>query len=390
MAANTAEEITPEKETDAPSLVVKMAERYGVEAGKLLGTLKATAFKQKEGVVSNEQMMALLVVADQYGLNPFTREIYAFPDRQNGIVPVVGVDGWSRIINQHPQFDGVDFVYSENWVQMPGCHVKCPEWIEVVLYRKDRSKPIRMKEFLDETYRPPFEGVGDFGPYKKEGPWQTHPKRFLRHKSLIQGSRIAFGFVGIYDLDEAINIVGNTYDNATGQPINSQKPERASSPVLQLEQMEGLLNGLINRAQQDGTWHSVHQYMEERFHDQPETLKVARERITDAELEFLAKQETSGAPGEAEPEADQTGKVVAGGDDSAKPKGKVEKDPKAGKKDSAKVESITSKSRKSGKAEGQADHEANSKPNRPEDAAVSEQDYPGLVVDGDENGFFNM
>ncbi|MGC6598113.1 recombinase RecT, partial [Escherichia coli] len=39
----------------------------------------------------------------------WTKEIYAFPDKQNGIVPVVGVDGWSRIINENQQFDGMDF-----------------------------------------------------------------------------------------------------------------------------------------------------------------------------------------------------------------------------------------------------------------------------------------
>jgi hypothetical protein len=61
--------------------------------------LKATAFK---GQVSDAQMTALLIVANQYGLNPWTKEIYAFPDKNNGIVPVVGVDGWSRIINEPP------------------------------------------------------------------------------------------------------------------------------------------------------------------------------------------------------------------------------------------------------------------------------------------------
>jgi hypothetical protein len=81
------------------SLVQKFAARYSIEPEKLLGILKATAFKVKDGETTNEQMAALLVVADQYGLNPFTKEIFAFPDKQNGIVPVVGVDGWSRIIN---------------------------------------------------------------------------------------------------------------------------------------------------------------------------------------------------------------------------------------------------------------------------------------------------
>ena len=32
------------------------------------------------------------------------------------------------------------------------------------------------------------------------------PRRMLRHKALIQGARIAFGFSGIYDEDEARDI----------------------------------------------------------------------------------------------------------------------------------------------------------------------------------------
>ena len=82
----------------------------------LIGTLKATAFK---GEVSDAQMTALLVVANQYALNPWTKEIYAFPDKNNGIVPVVGVDGWSRIINSHPQFDGIEFHHADEFVTSP-------------------------------------------------------------------------------------------------------------------------------------------------------------------------------------------------------------------------------------------------------------------------------
>ena len=47
------------------------------DGADLIGTLKATAFK---GQVSDAQMTALLVVANQYALNPWTKEIYAFPD----------------------------------------------------------------------------------------------------------------------------------------------------------------------------------------------------------------------------------------------------------------------------------------------------------------------
>lgn len=182
------------------SLVNKFAERYSIDADKLLTILKGTAFKQQgDQTVTNEQMAALLVVADQYKLNPFTREIFAFPDKGKGIVPIVSVDGWARIINEHPMMDGLEFRESETAVKFDDNAKECPEWIEAVIYRKDRSRAIPMKEYLDECYRPAFIK----GTYKIDGPWQSHTKRMLRHKALIQAARIAFGFAGIYEEDEA-------------------------------------------------------------------------------------------------------------------------------------------------------------------------------------------
>jgi len=151
----------------------------GTDGGELLSVLKSTAFR---GQVSDAQMTALLIVAQQYGLNPWTKEIYAFPDRQNGIVPVVGVDGWARIINGNPQFDGMDFAQDD-------------ESCTCVIYRKDRTHPIKVTEWMAECRR---DGVG---------PWKSHPRRMLRHKAMIQCARIAFGFVGIYDEDEAQRII---------------------------------------------------------------------------------------------------------------------------------------------------------------------------------------
>lgn len=161
-----------------PSLLAKIAAKYSVEPNKMLTTLKATAFK---GDVSNEQLMALLIVADQYGLNPWTKEIYAFPDRQNGIVPVIGVDGWSRIINSHEQFDGISFKQDDT---------SCT----CTIYRKDRQHAVEVTEYMSECRR-------------DVGPWKSHPKRMLRHKAMIQCARLAFGFVGVYDQDEAERIV---------------------------------------------------------------------------------------------------------------------------------------------------------------------------------------
>src|SRR3990167_195167 len=213
------------------SILSKLGGKYNVDPQKLLETLKATAFKIKSGTVTDEQMVSLLVVADQYDLNPFTREIFAFPDKQGGVVPVVGVDGWSRIINSPPQADGFEFTESEDTIT-PEDGKPCPAWIEVTIYRKDRTHPIKAKEYLDEVYRPAFKGQDG---KKFFGPWQTHTKRFLRHKALIQGARLAFGFAGIYYEDEAGRIIEmqQTEKKAIEMPkkIESPKQEPQQAPV---------------------------------------------------------------------------------------------------------------------------------------------------------------
>lgn len=184
--------------TALATLTQKLATTLDMGDGAgLMETLKATAFK---GPVTDAQMTALMVVANQYGLNPWTKEIYAFPDRNNGIVPVVGVDGWSRIINNHPQFDGMDFQQDD-------------ESCTCIIYRKDRSHPIKVTEYMAECRR---DGVG---------PWKSHPRRMLRHKAMIQGARLAFGYSGIFDQDEAERIVENKLGIVVTEPAELIDPQ---------------------------------------------------------------------------------------------------------------------------------------------------------------------
>ena len=161
------------------SLTEKLSGRFDIQSSgaDVIGILKATAFK---GPANDAQLTALIIVANQYGLNPWTKEIYAFPDKGGGIVPVVGVDGWARIINEHPNFDGMNFTNDED---------SCT----CTIFRKDRAHPISVTEYLGECSR-------------DTQPWKSHPKRMLRHKAMIQCARLAFGYVGIFDQDEAERI----------------------------------------------------------------------------------------------------------------------------------------------------------------------------------------
>lgn len=202
-------------------LLASMASKYGVEPDKMLKTLKDTAFKQptKGGQpgpeITNEQMIALLVVAEQYNLNPFTREIFAFAGQGGGIVPMVSVDGWIRIINSRPELDSITFRYA------PDGTPPADAWIECAIRRRDRTDAIEVREYLAECRR-------------DTGPWRDMPQRMLRHKALIQCARVAFGFAGIYDPDEGERIrdamaIDSTATEVRGKPATAAPQARAGA-----------------------------------------------------------------------------------------------------------------------------------------------------------------
>lgn len=169
--------MTNEITTPKASALAVMASRFSVDPAKLLETLKNTAFKG----ASNDEMMALVIVSNEYGLNPLTKEIYAFPAKGGGIVPVVSIDGWLNIMNNHPQFDGIDYEWLHEGEKLIAC--------TSIIHRKDRTHPTRVTEYLSECKR-------------STDPWKME-HRMLRHKATIQGARVAFGFSGITDEDEA-------------------------------------------------------------------------------------------------------------------------------------------------------------------------------------------
>jgi phage recombination protein Bet len=231
------------------SLRDRFAERYGIAGNEIFDILKATAFRQRKPkrgdndddeqsaptplLVTDEELTALMVICEQYGLNPFTREIFAYPDKSSGgIVPVVSVDGWSRIINEAPQLDGLSFNYSEERISLPYAPGELYAWIEATIWRKDRSHPMVVREYAIECYREPFIKESRYAngkPWVVNTPWQTHPRRMLRHKSLIQCARLAFGFATLRDQDEAERIIDMGIAQEAGEPIEGQEEQAGAS-----------------------------------------------------------------------------------------------------------------------------------------------------------------
>ena len=201
------------------SPLIALGERYNIEPNKLAEVLRGTVIKPDRNgkAATNEELAAFCIVADQYQLNPFTKEIYAFSSGEKGVTAIVPIDGWVKIVNRHKDgagnldFNGCTFEEIED---NDGKPISCT----CTMHVKGREHPIVATERYSECKR-------------GTGPWGQHPFRMLRHKAYMQAARYAFGLSGIHDEDEARDITsGITVSEPLIQTPKSLLPE-AKKPV---------------------------------------------------------------------------------------------------------------------------------------------------------------
>ncbi|MBK1835036.1 recombinase RecT [Roseibacillus ishigakijimensis] len=195
--------------TPQNNALMALASKLKVDHAALTQTLKQTVFSVTENrqtrPPTNEEFLALAVTANTYDLNPILRELYAFPKKGGGIVPVVSVDGWLKIINRQPNFDGmdVDVFHDDNGTPT---HATC------TIHLKDRKHPVRISEYFAECSR-------------NTEPWNQMPSRMLRHKAIKEAARVAFGIGGIVDEDEAETLRDVTPTAPSSMPSGPAMPK---------------------------------------------------------------------------------------------------------------------------------------------------------------------
>jgi len=160
-----------------------MADRIGVDRAEMYSVLYKTILPSRVSA-SEEQISVFLAVANEYNLNPITKEVYAYPKNGGGIQPVVSVDGWVKIMNSNPDFDGVEFIDTLSDDKSELISITCN------IFKKSSSHPVSVTEYMSECKRGTI-------------PWREFPRRLLRHKTISQCVRYAFGISGIIDPDEA-------------------------------------------------------------------------------------------------------------------------------------------------------------------------------------------
>jgi phage recombination protein Bet len=158
-----------------------MASDLGMDDQEFRNVIKHTVMPSPN--VTNEHITAFLVLANQFGMNPFSDQIHAFPNKGGGVKLIVGYDGFVEVANRNHNYEGFelfeDFNDKDELVRV-GCQI----------FRSDRKHNPVIWEYMDECKR-------------NTDPWKQFPKRMLRNKAVMQAVRAAFGSASLIDKDEA-------------------------------------------------------------------------------------------------------------------------------------------------------------------------------------------
>ena len=265
-------------------LLHRYAERMGVPSEQLYATLLKVIFKRSEAV-REEELLAFLLVCEKYGLDPFLKEIYPTLTQKQGLLPVVSVDGWLRLLHRQDDFDGLSIEYSDEKTtvelvdRVSGKYaVTAPTKCRVAIHLKNKSYPVTIEEHFAEVVRP-------------TDPWRTHPCRMLRHKAVIQCIRVAYSFGGIYDADEAGAIADSVEREAQAAGFATTPSENNAIPhagrrVLPVpdkvrtfeseEQRDRYIAEIIDRCANRGVLNQAVDFFESRLVGDDLTVAVAK------------------------------------------------------------------------------------------------------------------
>lgn len=132
------------------------------------------AWIELQVMAPKQTLLALLRLARANGLDPLKEEVALALYDDTHWQAYITVEGYSKILNCHPAFDGIAF--SESTENTNGI----PIWMECTIYRKDRSCPTIVREYFEEVK-------------SDQAIWQKMPRRMLRHRVMAQCARLAVG-----------------------------------------------------------------------------------------------------------------------------------------------------------------------------------------------------
>ncbi len=199
--------------------------------------------------VSQMDVFTFLVNCKQLNLNPLAKQIYGFVSKGK-VVNIISIEGFTEIANRDPNYDGVDFefgpmvekeltyvknefVNGQKTAKRVTVTRKVADWIKCVIYRKDRSHPVSVTTFFDES----TTGTE---------PWATKPMQMLQNRALANSVKKAFSINGYLEKEEFIDdapyiLAGEPSPSSTPAAVLPCKPDAVEAEFVESTEPPSIL-----------------------------------------------------------------------------------------------------------------------------------------------------
>ena len=262
--------------SNALTLVAQNTAASEAEITEVISGMIVSAKNQHGAKATNAEIAIVAGVAAKYGLNPLVREMAAFVSGGK-LQVVVMIDGWYKMVNSKPEFDGVEF--EDHMTDGKLTAITCR------MYLNTRSRPIAVTEYLAECQK---TGKGD-------DVWKKWPSRMLRHKAYIQAARMAFGISEATDPDEADRI---KQAEPAERDITPEKPafslESIESDMAEcgdLETLKKVCTSIRQTLEASGIWEQHKQQIIDLNKKHKARIESYKSDVEDAEFEEVSEPE---------------------------------------------------------------------------------------------------
>lgn len=167
--------------------ISKLAQSMGMNEDDFVSCLNAKAQK----LLNMGELIGICGICLKYQINPLVDgELHIMVNNRNGAVtPILGVNGFHRIMSSDPRFRKLTFEYSQDYINLGVIKVNgidvpkwCPMWI-----RGNLTTVIDGKEYTSSR----TEFFSDC--VKNSNGWQQSPARMLHHRCMAQLVRSVLG-----------------------------------------------------------------------------------------------------------------------------------------------------------------------------------------------------
>lgn len=167
--------------------ISKLAQSMGMSEDDFVSCLNQKAQK----MLNMGELVGICGICLKYQINPLVDgELHIMVNQRNGAVtPILGVNGFHRIMSSDPRFRKLTFEYSQDYINLGVIKVNgidvpkwCPVWI-----RGNLTTEIDGKEYTSSR----TEFFADC--VKQSNGWQQSPARMLHHRCMAQLVRSVLG-----------------------------------------------------------------------------------------------------------------------------------------------------------------------------------------------------